>query len=306
MKLSIIVAMTKDMVIGLNGGMPWRLPEDLKLFKKTTLNHPIIMGRKTYESIGFPLKDRTNIVLSSKKLEISGCVVVNSFKQAIEESKKTGADECFVIGGGILYKQFLPMATKLYISLVSGNYKGDTYFPNFDKSQWKKVSAQKKEGFVFSIFSRQNTETHNFDHTRSPEQKAVMEKAEENGVCPFCWDYLLKHHTKPILKQTTFWCLAENGWPYKGTETHLIFLYKDHVSCLSEVEPAALAELPKLIKWAKKEYKIKGGGFFIRFGKMSCTGSSVQHIHAQLVVGNSEKGVGSEALRVKLGYKKIE
>jgi len=144
----------------------------------------------------------------------------------------------------------------------------------------------------------------NYNHVRKEEQKKIMEKATRKGECPFCWKVIERYHPKPILKKGQWWWVSENGWPYKGTEKHLMFFYKEHVSCFSQIKSKAFAELQTLVSWAEKKFQIKGGGLFIRFGDMNRTGSSVQHIHAQLVVGNSKKGVGSEALKVKLGYKK--
>ena len=144
----------------------------------------------------------------------------------------------------------------------------------------------------------------NFEHARENQQKDIMIKASQNNSCPFCWELVEKYHPKPILQKGKWWWISENGWPYKGTETHLIFFYRDHVSRISEIFPEAFGELQTIIKWAEDRFNIKGGALFIRFGDTNRTGSSIQHIHAQLVVGNSEKGANSEALRVKLGYKK--
>lgn len=144
----------------------------------------------------------------------------------------------------------------------------------------------------------------NFEHARTKEQIEVMKKAQQNGGCPFCWAVLENHHPKPIIKKGKWWWVSENGWPYEGTKLHLMFFYKDHISKISEINPDAFEELQELLTWIEKKYKIKGGGFFIRFGETERTGSSVQHLHAQLVIGNSKKDNKSEALRVKLGYKK--
>ena len=140
-KISIIVAMSENSVIGLNNQLPWHISEDLKNFKKTTLNHCVIMGRKTYESIGKPLKDRRNIVISrSKSLLIDGVEVVNSLDKAI--SIVDDSSEIFIIGGEQIYTISLPMATHLYVTKVNGEYKGDAFFPDYIQDEWKEIARE--------------------------------------------------------------------------------------------------------------------------------------------------------------------
>jgi dihydrofolate reductase len=140
-KISIIVAMSENSVIGLNNQLPWHISEDLKNFRKTTLNHCVIMGRKTYESIGKPLKDRRNIVISrSKSLLIDGVEVVNSLDKAI--SIVDDSSEIFIIGGEQIYTISLPMATHLYITKVNGEYKGDAFFPDYIQDEWKEIARE--------------------------------------------------------------------------------------------------------------------------------------------------------------------
>ena len=136
MIVSMIVACTIDGVIGSDGDMPWYLPEDLKHFKSTTMGKPVIMGRKTYDSIGRPLCGRHNIVVSRNKgLHIEGVDCVSTIEEAIE--KAGNVDECVVIGGGILYGLFLPMTDRLYMTEINLTVEGDTYFPRIDKDVWE-------------------------------------------------------------------------------------------------------------------------------------------------------------------------
>lgn len=129
MTLSIIVAMTKERVIGYQNKIPWHLSEDLKRFKKITMGHPIIMGRKTFESIGHPLPGRENIVITrNKNYNVAGITIVHDLVEALKN--KTG--ECFVIGGAEIYQAALPQAGKLYLTLIHEKIKGDTYFPHFN------------------------------------------------------------------------------------------------------------------------------------------------------------------------------
>jgi dihydrofolate reductase len=140
-KISLIVAMSQNSVIGLNNQLPWHIPEDLKNFKKITLNHCVIMGRKTYDSIGKPLKDRRNIVISrNNSLLINGVEVVNSLDKAI--SMVDDSSEIFIIGGEQIYTISLSLATHLYITKVNANYKGDAFFPDFIQNDWREVGRE--------------------------------------------------------------------------------------------------------------------------------------------------------------------
>lgn len=153
--ISIIVAMARDRVIGGNNQLLWHISEDLRRFKALTMGCAIIMGRKTYESIGRALPGRKNIVLSSdKSLELQGCVVVESIAQALEKCEDS--QEIFVIGGGQIYEQTLAMADKLYITYVDAAYQGDTLFPEIDQNLWQETSredfdAGEKFGSPFSF-----------------------------------------------------------------------------------------------------------------------------------------------------------
>ena len=145
------------------------------------------------------------------------------------------------------------------------------------------------------------------DHNeaRTAEQKELMEKIEKDGVCPFCQEHFRTYHPKPIIKETNSWFFTENMSPYEGTTKHFIFVYKDaHVISPSEITKESRFELFELINWAIGEYDIIGGSFFMRFGEGGYNGSSVEHLHAQLIVGE-KKSENTEGLKVKLGYKKI-
>ena len=142
-KLSMIAAMGKNRVIGKDNDMPWHLPADLQHFKKTTLGSPIIMGRKTYDSIGRPLPGRLNIILSrNANLEIEGCSIVNSFDEAIALAEEGKSDEVFITGGAHLYNTFLEKADRLYITLIDEEFEGDTYFPDYTQLNWLEVSRE--------------------------------------------------------------------------------------------------------------------------------------------------------------------
>ncbi len=141
MRLSLIVAMAQNRVIGRGNDLPWRLPADLKYFKSTTMGKPLIMGRNTHESIGRALPGRANIVVTrNKTLKFEGCEVVHSLADAIERASSacaaSGSDETFIIGGAQLYQQAIEVADRLYLTQVQAQVDGDTWFPEFDWSQW--------------------------------------------------------------------------------------------------------------------------------------------------------------------------
>lgn len=136
MKLSLIAAMDKNRLIGKDNALPWHLPADLMHFKTVTMEKPILMGRKTYDSIGRPLPGRTNIVLTrSDDVQIEGVIVVNSLDEAI--SAVADVEELMVIGGSSIYELLLPKAQRLYLSFIDGDFEGDTWFPEFDESEWE-------------------------------------------------------------------------------------------------------------------------------------------------------------------------
>ena len=138
--ISLIAAMDKNNVIGYNNDMPWSLPNDLKHFKELTSHSTIIMGRKTYESIGRPLPNRKNIILSRSGYETNDDVEVIS---SIDEIKKLAKqEEVFVIGGGTIYEQVIPFADRLYITRIDAELKGDTYFPQFSETEWQVIDEK--------------------------------------------------------------------------------------------------------------------------------------------------------------------
>lgn len=141
MKINLIAALTDDGVIGLDNHLPWHLPADLKRFKKLTTGKPILMGRKTWESIGKPLPERTNIVVSrDENFAAEGAVVARSIVEALAEVED--AEEIFIIGGSELYGQFLCRADRMYLTYVHADVEGDTRFPEFDRSEWTEKSRK--------------------------------------------------------------------------------------------------------------------------------------------------------------------
>lgn len=144
MKISIIVAVSENNVIGAKNKLLWHLPDDLKRFKKITTGHCILMGQNTFESIGKVLPQRTNIILShAKNYKVKDATVFNNPDDAIKFAEVQGEKELMIIGGGMIYKYFLPFATKIYLTKVHKDYKGDVKFPKINMNEWKIVSSEK-------------------------------------------------------------------------------------------------------------------------------------------------------------------
>jgi dihydrofolate reductase len=161
--LSIIVAASLNNGIGIANGMPWHLPEDFKFFKNTTWGFPLIMGRKTFESIGKALPGRKNIVITSNKdFSADGIFVANSLEQAIAIAEEENTKEIFIAGGANVYAQALPLANKVYLTRVNTSINADAYFPEFNETAWSKTfehffAADEKNKFDmnFQIWERQ-------------------------------------------------------------------------------------------------------------------------------------------------------
>jgi dihydrofolate reductase len=151
-QLSIIVAVANNSVIGLNNTLPWHLPEDLKRFKELTMGHHIIMGRKTYESLGCLLPGRTTVIVTrNQHYSVYGAIVVHSLIDALEASKKD--DEVFLIGGAELYAVGLTLAHRIYLTEVHAEFAGDAFFPTVNFSDWQEACREQheaKNGLVFS------------------------------------------------------------------------------------------------------------------------------------------------------------
>ena len=144
MKISLIAAFAEDNVIGKDGKIPWTLKEDLKHFRNKTEGCSVVMGRKTYESIGGPLPNRLNIVMTRNPKKLEGVKEVTNKEEALEIASSY-SDEVFVIGGEKIYEEFLPMATKMYLTKIDIKVKGDSFFPKWSLNDWKELSRNDKK-----------------------------------------------------------------------------------------------------------------------------------------------------------------
>ena len=164
--LTLLVAAAENNVIGCDGRLPWRLPADLQWFKRHTLGHPVLMGRKTWDSLGRPLPGRTNVVVSRQVgLELPGAHVFTDVTAALAFAQaQSGGDEVFGIGGGELYRQLLPLAGRVLLTRVHATVAGDAFFPPLDPTEWREVSREEHpaderpaHAFTFLDLRRQAT-----------------------------------------------------------------------------------------------------------------------------------------------------
>jgi len=159
MIISLIAALAVDRVIGLENAMPWHLPADLAWFKRNTLNKPVVMGRRTYDSLGQPLPGRRNIVLSRHPADDDRVIWVGSASDALAAAGE--AEELMIIGGGNIYQQFLPQAQRLYLTHIDAEIDGDTFFPDYEPDQWQSTFSEfhdaddkNSHSFCFEILDR--------------------------------------------------------------------------------------------------------------------------------------------------------
>lgn len=159
MKLSAIVAMAANRVIGTHNQLPWRLPPDLARFKRLTMGHTLIMGRKTYDSIGRPLPGRTTVVVTRRQdFAPPGVTVAHSVEQALQLAQATGDDEVFIAGGADLYAQTMARIQRLYLTRIAREYPGDVFFPDVDLSGWRLLEDEQhpeaEPPFAFLTYER--------------------------------------------------------------------------------------------------------------------------------------------------------
>jgi dihydrofolate reductase len=155
-RVTLIAAVARNGVIGADGDMPWRIPEDFAFFKRTTMGHPMVMGRATFDSIGGPLPGRRSIVITrSRNWRHDGVEVAGSMPVALDlAAGGRGGEEIFVIGGGQIYRLAMPLADRLLITEVDLEPEGEVTFPRIDRSEWVEVSRDEHDGFAFVEYGR--------------------------------------------------------------------------------------------------------------------------------------------------------
>lgn len=224
--ISIIVAIAQNNIIGGDNSLLWHISEDLRNFKRITSGHPVIMGRKTFESLGRPLPNRTNVVITRQDLKIEGCEVVHSLEEAIALFSKD--EEIFIIGGAQIYAQALNIADKLYITRVEHTYEGDTLFPKWDNEQWhitSKESFERGEKYPhpFSFEEYTRAPQYTIRDTTAADIPLIRELAAESfeptyrNICSaeqiefmFDWMYSVESLEKQFAEGHRFYILYDN------------------------------------------------------------------------------------------------
>lgn len=159
MRISLIAAMARNRVIGRQGDIPWKIPGEQKIFKKFTMGHAVIMGRKTFESLDGPLPGRTNIIVTRQNdYRAAGCVVAHDFKNALKCCPEN-ENEAFICGGGQLYREALPLADRIYLTVIPRDIAGDTYFPDIPADEFRvreseSIQQEGVEPYTFTIYER--------------------------------------------------------------------------------------------------------------------------------------------------------
>ncbi len=300
--IAVIAARSRNRVIGKNGEIPWHLPEDLKVFKTLTAGDVVIMGRKTYESIGKPLPNRVNIVVSSTFATGREDVwTVNSFERALEVANGWPGKDIFIIGGEQIYQAALDsgMVEVIYLTLVNTFIEdGDAFFPFTPPDKWRVVEeghiqTDRKSGleYVFLQYEpvtsgKQSGSLLYLPAARFDNQAGYMEEILNDGLCPFCPEWLSWYHENPIINRTPHWIVTKNDNPYKGTREDLLLIPKEHVTNFDELSQDAKTDFGLTISWVIRNFGLDYGALGMRFGDMSRTGGSVAHLHAHIKVGD--------------------
>lgn len=298
MKISLFVAITKNRVVGVKNQLPWKkLSSDMTRFQEMTNGHPVIMGSKTYESIPpkrRPLPGRTNIVLTrdpEKKFE--GCLSATSLAEGLRlAAEQPGAEEVFVIGGGHVFAEAIPVANRIYLTEVDVEIKnGDAFFPELDPIRWKRetvgqftADAKNEHGGTFYIYDRTNkfpiVEPNN---ARGQDYENYLKQILASGTCPFCPEGVT-NKDQPTLYTNEHWWIRNTLQPLPNTVQHLLITPKRHVVRMEELTPEEWASFSQMLAWVQKELAPTGVAYYWRQGELMVTGASVSHVHVQAIV----------------------
>ncbi len=307
--LKIIAAMSANKIIGRNGDLPWKLPEDLKWFKLQTKGIAVVMGHETFKGIvrriGRPLSDRENIVLTRQIEPIKAAVTTaHSWDEILGRSRN---EDIFVIGGTEVYRFALPHADELWLTRVHAVEYGDAVFPEIEWKDWNLVFSldrfrdeRNNRDFTWEKYCRKvkHVEPAN---ARSPAYRKELERIRDEDYCPFCLENLPRNHTKPILREFDHWVVTESMYPYPGTKVHLIAILRRHAELPENLSPFEMGELRDVLVWIREQFQVEGGGLLMRFGEPIRSGASVRHIHVQIGVPN----IGAEPIKFFSGYSNI-
>lgn len=288
MPVSIVVAHSRNGCIGRDGDLPWRLPTDLKRFREITTGGAVVMGRRTYESLppSFrPLPGRRNLVLSrTPGYRPDGAEVFGDLETAL-----TACDgDCFVIGGGAVFEQALPLAERIYATVIDGDVAGDTFFPALPEAEWRRVGtsapiSENGHTFAFCELERAMPSLYHLEAARSPAQRERMADLERRGICIFCAPHVTEHQPEPIELSGEHWFVTRNHYPYRGAASHHLIVPHRHVASFDELPDAAGAELWAIRRRLKRSLAPLATATVERSGDMRFNGGSIAHMHVHFV-----------------------
>jgi dihydrofolate reductase len=290
--LTLIAAVSEDGFIGKEKNLPWRLKSDMAHFKDTTEGHTVVMGRKTWDSISErlrPLPRRRNIVLTRQAtFEAERVETVNCLESALNLVENQ--EQVFVMGGGEIYRLFLPFAERLLLTHVHTTLgRGDTIFPALKEDAWNIVSRTdiiQSEGDDFSfhiVDYTPNLPFIEFANIRTLKQLRVMRTIREAGHCPFCSEHFHLYHKPPITWTGDHWIVTDNQWSYLGKNVHKLVILKNHAEDVSELPWGAGNELMAIVHMVEEETGVTGCALGLRSGDPILTGASVKHLHAHII-----------------------
>lgn len=283
----IVVAYGINGEIGKNNQMPWpKMKSDLKRFSEITKGGVVIMGRNTYESIGMPLPNRENIVLSrNKNLTLAGVAIYSTLEDCLD-SYTNDPRELFLIGGENLYHQYLPMARTILATEISFEDSSADAFFKIPEKGWEVVSredysADTNNPYDYSFVTYQSNRkiVDTSVVSNRPEYLEKLKIIEQDKICPFCEKRFIENGNI-IIDETEHWSVIKNYEPYKGSKDHLIIIAKRHIEHIQEMGKKAQSEFMHLN--IKHSSGIKSGGIAMRFGDIEYTGASVSHFHSHI------------------------
>lgn len=284
--VSIVVAHSRNHVIGRAGDLPWRLPTDLKRFRELTEGGTVVMGRKTFESLPQqvrPLPNRRNLILSATAgFDLRGTEVFSSFERALDACD----GDCFVIGGGTTYAESLGVAQTVYATEIDEDIEGDTFFPALPPDEWACVAEEPEiveNDLRFSFKTYARPVLYDIESARSESQRRYMERLQADGTCIFCSEHVGAFHAYPIEWQGDHWYVTRNAYPYPGTLAHFLIVPLRHVTSFDELEDSAGAELWAIKRMLKKRVGAPSYACVERSDDMRLNGGSVAHLHVHFV-----------------------
>lgn len=284
--VSIVVAHSRNHVIGRAGDLPWRLPSDLKRFRELTEGGTVVMGRKTFESLPQqvrPLPNRRNLILSTTTgCDPRGTEVFPTFERALDACD----GDCFVIGGGTTYAESLGVAQTVYATEIDEDIEGDTFFPALSPDEWACVAEEPEiveSDLRFSFKTYARPALYDVGAARGKSQRRHMEQLQATGVCIFCPEHVGTHHAHPVEWKGEHWYVTRNAYPYAGTVAHFLIVPLRHITSFDELPDAAGAELWSIKRMLKAQVGANSFASVERSDDLRLNGGSVAHLHVHFV-----------------------